>query len=130
MLDTREIKWAELEQRIFDKFFDEYKHVYPPHFPNITVSGGKREKHGVGLYSLESNSVVFILQLCNNTNCEEKIKNVKYHLENQNLKESFICNCEKGTWLKFTHTVHSAPSSFSDLLNVDLNVLLRNILKS
>lgn len=129
MLNTKEIKWAELEQRIFDTFFDEYKHIYPPHFPNVTVNGGRSEKHGVGLYSLETNSVVFILQLCNNINCDEKINNVKYHLENKNLNESFIYNCENGTWLKFTQAVHSLPSSFSDLLNADLNILLRPILK-
>jgi len=129
MLNTKDVKWAELEQRIFDKFFEEYKQIFPPHFPNVTVSDGRKEKHGVGLYSLETNSVVLILQLCNNGNCQEKIKNVDYHLGNENLKESFIYNCEQNTWLKFTRTVHGMATSHSDVLNADLDILLKGIMK-
>lgn len=124
------MKLSDIEQKIFDRLFDKFKHIYPPHFPNVTVDGGKREKHGVGLYSLETNSVVFILQLCTNKTCSAKISNVKYHLENKNVIESFIFNYENGEWLKFTHLGTNEVSSYSELLETDLRELLSDIVHS
>ena len=126
MISTSKI--SELEQKIFDKFFELFKHIYPPHFPNISLPDGKREKQGVGLYSLEKNSVIFILQLATSADVAIKIKNGKAHLENTDIRESFVYEIDTKTWHKFSQIRFFTEPSYSELLKIDLQEVLQDII--